>query len=212
MGFELGSLFNLLYNEIIWLHYKWSDFEELYGTKESRINLINQSAPFFFFIVQKVLWENILLGIARITDPVKSRGKRNITIQALPDFLNDEKLKAKLKLLISEIIEKTKFSRDWRNRRISHYDFDLSINKEALPLEVVNRLLIKKSLELILEVINLLLSHYFKSTLLAKTIKTQTGSLALLHVLRDGQKERENYIKRIRTGQFYIDDNDSNEI
>jgi len=103
MGFELGSLYNSLYNEIIWLHYKWSEFEELYGTKESRIQLINQSAPFFFFIIQKVLWENILLGITRITDPTKSRGKKNVTIQALPGLIHDEKLKGKVESSIKII-------------------------------------------------------------------------------------------------------------
>jgi AbiU2 len=206
MGFELGSYYNSLYNEIIWLHYKWSEFEELYGTKESRIQLINQSAPFFFFIVQKVLWENILLGIARITDPTKSKGKKNITIQALPVLIHDEHLKNKIEISIKIILEKTKFCRDWRNRWISHHDYELSINENVKPLENANRLLVRESLEEIESLINILLKEYFQSTLMLKVIKSSNGSLALLQVLRDGLKEREDNFKRISTKRLEIDD------
>jgi hypothetical protein len=206
MGFELGSLFNLLYNEIIWLHYKWSEFEELYGTKESRIQIENQSAPFFFFIIQKVLWENILLGIARITDTEKSRGKKNITIQALPRLIHDEKLKRKLESSIKNILKKTEFCRDLRNRWISHYDYELSINDTAKPLENATRLLVTESLEEIEKLINILLNDYFKSTLMLKVIKSSNGSLALLQVLSDGLKERANYLKRISTRSLDPDD------
>lgn len=206
MGFELGSLYNSLYNEIIWLHYKWSEFEELYGTKESQIEIINQSAPFFFFIIQKVLWENILLGIARITDPAKSRGKKNITIQALPGLIHDEKLKGKIESSIKIILEKTKFCRDLRNRWISHHDYELSINDNAKPLENANRHLVTESLEEIEKTINLLLNEYVQSTLMLKVIRSSNGSLALLQVLRDGLKERENYFKRISTRSLVNDD------
>jgi len=202
MGIELGSLYNSLYNEIIWLHYKWSEFEELYGIKESRIKLMNQTAPFFFFIIQKILWENILLGIARITDPKKSRGKKNITIQTLPELIDDEKLKEKIELSIQIILEKTKFCRDWRNRWISHHDYDLSINNSAKPLEKANRLLVKESLEEITELISIILYHYFQSTLMLKVIRSSNGSLALLQVLNDGLIERKNYLKRISTRNF----------
>jgi hypothetical protein len=206
MGFELGSLYNSLYNEIIWLHYKWSEFEELYGTKESRIQIINQSAFFFFFIIQKVLWENILLGIARITDPAKSRGKKNITIQALPGLIHNEKLKGEVKSSIKIILEKTEFCRDLRNRWISHYDYKLSINENAKPLEKANRLLVTESLDEIEKLINILLNEYFQSTLMLKVIKSSNGSLALLQVLRYGLKERENYFRRISTRTLENDD------
>jgi len=206
MGFELGSFYNSLYNEIIWLHYKWSEFEEIYGTKESRIQIINQAAPFFFFIIQKVLWENILLGIARITDPAKSRGKKNITIQALPGLIQDEKLKGKVEGSIKIILEKTEFCRDLRNRWISHHDYELSINDNAKPLENANRLLVTESLDEIENLINILLKEYFQSTLMLKVIRSSNGSLALLQVLRDGLKERENYFKRISTRSLENDD------
>ena len=64
MGFELGSLYNSLYNEIIWLHYKWSEFEELYGTKESRIQMNYLAAS---------------SGVSRDSFPIRRRAAGNYT-------------------------------------------------------------------------------------------------------------------------------------
>ena len=57
--------------------WKWNDFVELFGTKETRIDLLNGSAPRFFRIVQNVLWEETLLHLARLTDSPDSVGKRS---------------------------------------------------------------------------------------------------------------------------------------
>ena len=57
---------------------KWEEYLELFGKTSSRIHLLNQSAPVFFKIVQDSLWENIILHLARLTDPPKSAGKNNL--------------------------------------------------------------------------------------------------------------------------------------
>lgn len=212
MGPELGSLYNLLYNETIWLHYKWTEFEELYGVNESRIKLMNQTAPFFFFIIQKVLWENILLGIARITDRSKIGDKKNISIQALPDLIENQELKEKIKIEIKEILLKTKFCRDWRNRWIAHYDYNLSLDSNAQPLETANRKLLKESLKQITAFINILHDHYFKSRLMLDYIKSDRGAHSLLHTLKDGLRERDNYFNRLSTGNLLDYDYDNTEI
>ena len=82
LGKELGSQYNLLYNGVISISLNFNEFKYLYSESDSRIAIMNKTAPFFFFkILQNMLWENILLGICRITDPPKSAGKKNITIQ-----------------------------------------------------------------------------------------------------------------------------------
>ena len=81
MGEELGSLYDALWQEVAGLHGKWSEYAALFGTRESRVDLLNQAAPYFFRIVQDSLWEDVLLHIARLTDPPKSAGKSNLTVQ-----------------------------------------------------------------------------------------------------------------------------------
>lgn len=86
MGEELGSLYYALWQEVVWLHVEWAEYVELYiyGTKPSRIALLNEAAPSFFRLVQDGLFETAVLKIARLTDPPKSVGKPNLTVQQLP--------------------------------------------------------------------------------------------------------------------------------
>ena len=84
MGEPLGKFFNALWQEVAWLYTKWNEYVALYGTKPSRIDLMNKAAPRFFRIVQDSLWEVTLLHIARLTDPPKSAGKDNLSIKRIP--------------------------------------------------------------------------------------------------------------------------------
>jgi hypothetical protein len=140
LGTDFGSILFSLHNEIIWLTLRWIEFKELYGTKESRIELMNEVAPFFFFTIQKVLRENLMLGISRITDPPKSNGKKNASIRAIQKFIQDDCFKEELEKDIQDIIENATFCRDWRNRWIAHLDYELAINNQnAKPLESATR-------------------------------------------------------------------------
>jgi len=79
MGQELGETYEALGQEIVWLHSKWAEYAALYGTKESRVALLNKAAPRFARLIQDTLWEDIVLHIARLTDPPKSASKHNLT-------------------------------------------------------------------------------------------------------------------------------------
>ena len=88
MGEDLGSLYDALWQEVAGLYGKWSEYVALFGTRESRVDLLNQAAPSFFRIVQDSLWEDVLLHIARLTDPPKSAGKSNLTVQRLTSAID----------------------------------------------------------------------------------------------------------------------------
>ena len=66
MGKELGELFYATSSELTWIHWRWKQYRTLYGEKQSRINLLNEAAPLFFYIVHNVLFEDTLLAIARL--------------------------------------------------------------------------------------------------------------------------------------------------
>lgn len=48
MGEKLGSLYHALWNELAWLYAKWGEYVEIFGTKPSRVELVNQAAGHFF--------------------------------------------------------------------------------------------------------------------------------------------------------------------
>jgi hypothetical protein len=82
MGKELGELYSALWQHITLLHANWHEYVELFGTKPSRVELLNKAAHAFFGTIQDELWDTTLLAIARLTDPASTFGKANLSIQA----------------------------------------------------------------------------------------------------------------------------------
>ncbi len=205
MGEELGSLYYSLWYELVQLHSKWDEYIELFGTKPSRLELLNSSAPLFFRTVQDSLWESTLIHITRITDPLKSCGKDNLSIARLVCLVDDE-IKSTISEKINVAVKKTKFCRDWRNRRIAHNDLSLALDSGAVPLEPASSANIKDALKSITSVLNILEEHYMDSTTEFDVIKGPYGAEALLYVLDDGLRASKERKKRIEAHTYTPED------
>ncbi len=212
MGDSLGKLFHALWQEVAWLYMKWGEYMTLFGTKPSRIDLMNKVAPHFFRIVQDSLWEDTILHIARLTDPPQSMGKENLSIQRLPLLVADENLKQNLKDKIAIAITSSEFCRDWRNRRIAHKDLKLAIEDGITPLQPASREAIKKSLSSIADVLNLITLHYQNSTALFDQPGGYGGGEELLYCIDNGLKFDEGRRARIESGKFTESDLKSRDI
>lgn len=188
MGDELGEQFAELWQEVVYLHRKWSEYVILFGTKPERLKILNQSAPVFFRMMQDVLWEETLLHIACITDRSATGGKKNLTLQNYPALTNDQALKDKLAPLLEEITAKSEFCRDWRNRRIAHRDLAVALDKPAKPLENGSRTQVNELLELIAKTMNAVQLHYMDGTTHYTASGSLGGALALLYHVDDGVK------------------------
>ena len=206
MGETLGPYFNALWNEVAWLYAKWSEYDELFGKKPSRIDLLNDAAPTFFHIVQDCLFKDIILHIARLTDSPKSVGKDNLTIRRLPSLISSDNLKAKVEKLIEETIKKADFCRDWRNRTLAHKDLKLSIADEAVPLKPASRKKIKDVLKSISSIMNEISKKYMNTTIIFNGFGKLRGAKALLYIIDDGINADKMRRERIRLGKFTKDD------
>ena len=94
MGEELGLQYSTLWQEVALLHSNWEQYVELFGTKPSRLDLLNKTAGYFFRMLQEDLWDVTLLHIARLTDKSATGKNKNLTIQNFPDLVADEKTKS----------------------------------------------------------------------------------------------------------------------
>jgi hypothetical protein len=207
MGEPLGKLYSSLWQEVSWLNFKWIEYVELFGTKPSRIELLNKAAPAFFRMLQDLLLEDTIIHVARLTDPPKSVGKENLTVQALPPLIADPQVSKNVADLVQTAIDASYFCRDWRNRHIAHRDLKLANEEGATPLESASRQQMKQAIEAIAEVLNAVSSHYSESTTVFDIGGLPGGASLLLYVLDDGikaQKERQERLKRgeIREGDF----------
>jgi hypothetical protein len=206
MGEALGAQFDALWIEVVWLHRNWGEFVELFGSKPSRLELLNQTAPTFFRLIQDSLWEVTVLHIARLTDPAKSRGRANLTIQNLPDLIDDATAKQAVTALIDLAVSQASFCRDWRNRHIAHRDLDLALNKAAAPLEFASRHRVSEALSAITKALNYLEGHYADSETYFEGGPRIGNAVDLLHVVDDGLRAQQARSVRLERGEFTAED------
>lgn len=211
MGQCLGELYSALWQETVQLHRRWSEYTELFGSKPSRVELLNSAAGTFFRYVQDGFWDGTLMHIARLTDPPVSAGKTNLTIKSLPELV-DAKLKANISQLVEKAVSHAAFARDWRNRVLAHLDLDLALDKSATPLAEASRKQARLAMEAIAAVMNAVEAHYMDSATAYDFGKPLNGAVSLLYVLNDGVHVREEREAQLAKGEFSQSDLDSPDL
>ncbi|MBZ5588141.1 MAG: hypothetical protein LAO05_06220 [Acidobacteriia bacterium] len=213
MGEELGLLFHELWQEVALLRIEWGEFIELFGEKRSRVALMNEAAPAFFTMVQRLLWEETLLSIARLTDPPSSMGKDNLTIRRLTGCIDDSGTAQEVSRCAKEAADAADFCRDWRNRRIAHRDLALATKKEtATPLELGNRVKVEAALLAIERTLNAVGGYYTGSTTHFDLGSRLGGALSMLYALRRGAKAEAAWRARLERGEPTSEDREHEEI
>ncbi len=206
LGPVLGAHYNALYNEVAWLHLRWKQYKDLFGTSPSRIAILNQAAGLLFRFVQDGLWEDTLLHLTRLTDPPKSRGKENLTVQALPTLIEDAEFQKEIAGLVEAALNSTGFAKDWRNRRLAHTDLKLAIQQVAEPLAPASRKNATDAINAVSRVIQRLSEYYLKSDLVFDVITSGDDAVSLLYVIRDGLKAEEEKRARFKEGKLSAED------
>ena len=198
MGSSLGELYDILSNQVSWVHFKWKQYRALYGTDKERIDFLNLAAPAFFAELQQLLWDDILLHLCRLTDPVQSAGKANLSIACVLPLISDTDLKSRLSDLYKLVKEKTEFARKWRNRRLAHREFPREPEADSQSLSPGSRQDVEEALATIRGVVNCFEVHYMKSSVQYNYgIEALGGVDALLRCLEKGVEE-----KRRRLGKY----------
>jgi len=207
MGAELGELYYLLSNELTWLYWRWHEYVTLYAGSERRLELLNSSAPFFFYVVQRVLWDETLLGISRLAGPATTGRKRNLAVQQVLPFATDSALRDRIEDLLADVSEKSAFAIDLRNRHIAHRDLDVALGQAPSPLPSATQETVDSALDALAAVMNAIQSHFQPGTTTGYRFSSSPlGAETLIHVLRDGLKREEARRKKLEEGVYDPDD------
>ena len=205
MGTELGALYYAISHEVSTLHWRWDQYRELFGEKPSRIDLMNESAPFFFRVFHDTLFESTLLGIARLVGSPESFNNKNLSLQAFdpptyqrskpssPALIVDAVLRAEVIALIEKAKIAGQFAMELRNRHIAHRDLGLALKDQSVdPLPEATRANIETALAAIQAVIDRIEFAYCKRY--TGYARSPWGAKALLFYVRSGLlREREKH-------------------
>lgn len=211
MGEELGSVYTAICDEVTLIHIKWDEYMTLFS-KKPRVELLNKAAPGFFMLIQRVLFDDLVLSLARLTDPVETKISRsikkdNLTVQRLPLLLGNPEKRSRLQILIDSVIKETAFCRDRRNRALAHKDLALSLEKDGVtPLEHVTTEKIAKALSALAEIVKYMCKEYFNSDFSFDKIIRNGGADHLIYTLHDGMLRDEEKKLRAKMGKSQISD------
>lgn len=203
LGAELGPIYYDLWNECCSLHVEWYAFQELFGTKPSRVELLNEGAGVVCHIVQFTLFDHILLHLCRLTDPVRSCGKDNLSLKRLLTLINERSFRQELEPLVTDANDKCQFARELRNRVIAHRDLSVALRQPAEPLPNVTVGHITDAIAAIATAVKRVSEHYLKSSIYFEGLSWTTGIHArlLLLVLRDGLDAEKQRKERALRGE-----------
>lgn len=202
MGEELGSVFSKLWDEVVRLHIYWEQFVELFGGTPGRIEIANRTAPRFFVLVQRLLWNEALISISRLTAPLKSRGKENLTVRLLPQLIQDPELRSEVEDVVINLIETADFANKWRNRHLAHRDLLLALDQPTEPLPTATRGAIEECLAGLADVMNAAELPYMNGTTAYSHSVSSGGARELLYWLRDGLRRDEDRRAAMEVGEY----------
>jgi hypothetical protein len=207
-GPKLGPVYYELHNEVVWLYAKWLEYRKLYAESEKRINLLNETASFFFYAIEAVLREDVLLHISRLTDPPRKSKYKMLSLLILPTLVNDKMLENELEILLKESLIKCKFAREWRNRQIAHSDYSLAINVDgtAKGLPSVSRQQIGEAIDSIKVVLNRVSEAYSHTPTAFELFHTSSGADTLTFYLGEGVASEKRKRARLLSSKPYPED------
>ncbi|MBP5957939.1 hypothetical protein ICA16_19875 [Pseudomonas anatoliensis] len=184
MGQELGADFYELYVELVELHILWQQYRQLFGNTTDTVQLLNRTAGLFFKIVQDELWDSVLLGVSRMTDPPGSGKFKNLTVQSLSLLITDYAVKTEVQDLCTKAVAATAFAREHRNKRIAHQDHNYLSNRNSNPLSGISRTTVENMLAALRDVMNHLDNHFRETTVLYERFVDDSGARLLIQKLR----------------------------
>jgi hypothetical protein len=139
------------------LHFKWKFFEQLF-TEKQRHEILNATAPSLFGYIQDLMLNDIILCIARLTDPFKSSGRENLSFDSILAEIDDSSVRIEASEIISKIKTKTKAIRVWRNKKLAHNDLKKAVGGNPLPPIYIIEL--SEMLKLTSQIVNIIYKRF----------------------------------------------------
>ena len=170
--------------EVVLLHFKWTYFQQLFGS-EKGVASINATAPSIFSVIEESLFADILLALMRLVDPPKTRNQANLSPRSLGAEISGIALKEEFDGLEIQIRAKVQDIKIWRDKKLAHNDLLRHLKKSA-PVPPIQISELTEALLLIRKAMNLIHGYFFDTSVLYDQCVTEKDGRALLFYLQYG--------------------------
>jgi hypothetical protein len=203
---EIADVFAGLERHILSLQAKWTIFKQLFATSKERVELLNRFAPIFFRFSQETLFDDTVLAINRLCDPIKSVNKANLSLDTLVHRIDRKKyrdLQQRADKQLHTLKAQCKRLRDIRNRKLAHNDLDTELNLAPNPLLIITEKEIQdveRALQTIRDLMNTIwMQFYAGSDIGYENVILPNDGEAIISALEKAQKYRE--MRHLRLGE-----------
>lgn len=191
---NINEIYGQLKTEITWLHGRWIVYRQLFGTSEKRIDLLNECASSFFYILQDVLIGEVQVSLSKLTDPARTGRFENLSLEQLQTRLEtngEAYLAKKNREILDELHIQCEPFRTWRNKRLAHLDLSTAMRSSPNPLPGISLEMIENALQLVRTYMNQIEQHYNDSEYGYEHFLMQSDGDALVAMLRYGLRYEE---------------------
>jgi hypothetical protein len=191
---EFIAVYDELRSEITWLHGRWLTYRELFAESPQRIELLNESAGTFFYIIQEVLLDEVQVCLSKLTDPAATKKHENLSLEQLQSRLEqygEPTLAAKCRFVLDKVLIQCEVFRIRRHKTLAHLDLPTALKQLPQPLPGVSRQMVEDALASVRDYMNAIEAHYNDSEWGYDNFILNGGSAALLATLRSGLRYEE---------------------
>lgn len=197
LGEDFGRSYVHAFDEWCDLWVTWKQFRNLFCSGPERVELLNQAGAEFFYRVDRVFFEAVLLALCRLTDPAATGKRKNLSVMLFQQFMDTQARKDHMAETLAAADASTHFARDWRNRRVGHNDYGLKIGR-AEPLEKATIGLADIAIQSIFEVFSYISREYMSVTIHNEVIDGLNNEMVMLDRLYRGVRNFADDLERIR--------------
>lgn len=205
MPLPLADLHRLLWADLALLYQRWNTFQALY-TDQDVVDLLNWAAAGFFRLHQRVLLDDVLLGLARLGDRPESGGQANLVLRSLVPRVPSEltELTGSIEEALIDYDKRVDFARPIRHKRLAHRDHEEAAGLGSTLDYRYEDADIKAALASAANVLNLIDSHFESRTTLFEQFIEFRGAELLLARLRSAKRlqELESTLRLDPSSQF----------
>lgn len=162
MGEELATRVLEIEARIDEIEDRWALLLELYGTSAARVDVLRRAGPMAFGLLEDLLWEDVVVRLARVTNGPAIRGRRLVTLSSLPQLVGDAAFRPALAVLIGRARIAVDGARRHRESAVTPSDgIVVRAMPTALPLD--QRAKVQEAIDAVRAVLQSLLKHYVKA-------------------------------------------------
>jgi len=118
--------------QCVWVRTLFNEFEILFEHSAKRLKLLEEVAHHFFFDLNRILLEYLVLNMCKLTDPPHSRSDDNLSVAYILELVGQKK---SIELGLDEHSEKIHAIKEYikpaRHKVIAHLDKDASLSEKT---------------------------------------------------------------------------------